>query len=246
MIDQLDSPAGEVEFINKMFEQDAKNYHVWSYRQWLVRRFSLWDDKPSTTSSSTKSKTPTQSSEQAENGESASGPEGAGAAQGELTEIERLLDLDVRNNSAWNHRFFLINGRDEQDPRKSSTEQNTRLRSDPATLSREIAFAKSAIRKAPQNQSPWNYLRGTLTRAGEPLSSIRGFAEEFASLDEEDKVRSSHALEVVAEVLAAEKGQKEKAGKAYDLLAIKFDPIRANYWNHLKGKLGQGQQGVVA
>lgn len=59
-----------------MFEQDSKNYHVWSYRQWLVRRFGLWE-------------------------------------QGELEETARLIGEDVRNNSAWNHRFFVVNGRDD-------------------------------------------------------------------------------------------------------------------------------------
>jgi len=59
-----------------MFDLDAKNYHVWSYRQWLVKRFNLWDD-------------------------------------GELEATEKLIDEDVRNNSAWNHRFFLVSGGDE-------------------------------------------------------------------------------------------------------------------------------------
>jgi len=26
-----------------MLEEDSKNYHVWSYRQWLVERFDLYD-----------------------------------------------------------------------------------------------------------------------------------------------------------------------------------------------------------
>lgn len=56
-----------------MFELDAKNYHVWSYRQWLVRRFDLWDE-------------------------------------GELEATEQLIEDDVRNNSAWNHRFFVVSG----------------------------------------------------------------------------------------------------------------------------------------
>jgi protein farnesyltransferase/geranylgeranyltransferase type-1 subunit alpha len=43
IIDALDSPEGEAEFINTMLEQDSKNYHVWSYRQWLVKRFDLFD-----------------------------------------------------------------------------------------------------------------------------------------------------------------------------------------------------------
>ncbi len=44
------------------------------YRQWLVRRFNLWDQ--------------------------------------ELPEIENLLEKDVRNNSAWNHRYFVVFGRE--------------------------------------------------------------------------------------------------------------------------------------
>jgi protein farnesyltransferase/geranylgeranyltransferase type-1 subunit alpha len=59
-----------------MFEQDSKNYHVWSYRQWLVKRFGLWDNA------------------------------------GEMESVERLLEVDVRNNSAWNHRWFLNFGRE--------------------------------------------------------------------------------------------------------------------------------------
>lgn len=62
-----------------MLEQDAKNYHVWSYRQWLVKRFGLFDDEE------------------------------------ELRWTESMIESDVRNNSAWNHRWFLVvGGRDGQ------------------------------------------------------------------------------------------------------------------------------------
>lgn len=60
-----------------MLAKDAKNYHVWSYRQWLVRRFGLWAED-----------------------------------SGELEAVEALLREDVRNNSAWNHRWFLVFGSD--------------------------------------------------------------------------------------------------------------------------------------
>lgn len=43
IIDALGSAEGEAEFIDTMLEQDSKNYHVWSYRQWLVKRFNLFD-----------------------------------------------------------------------------------------------------------------------------------------------------------------------------------------------------------
>jgi protein farnesyltransferase/geranylgeranyltransferase type-1 subunit alpha len=29
--------------MSKIFESDSKNYHAWSYRVWLIERFSLWE-----------------------------------------------------------------------------------------------------------------------------------------------------------------------------------------------------------
>jgi protein farnesyltransferase/geranylgeranyltransferase type-1 subunit alpha len=45
VVDRLGDPSGESEFIAKILEKDEKNYHVWSYRQWLVKRFALWADQ---------------------------------------------------------------------------------------------------------------------------------------------------------------------------------------------------------
>ena len=200
LLDKIGDPDGEVRFVNAMFEQDAKNYHVWSYRQWLVRRFGLWE------------------------GENCVNDEGE--RRSELDETERMIVADVRNNSAWNHRFFLVNGREDVPGVK---EEGVRTR--------EVDFAKRAIEKAPQNQSPWNYLRGTVERAGTGLDGLRAFCEEYADPKHEERIRSSHALDLLAEIYGAEK-EKEKARHAYDLLALKFDPIRSNYWNYLKGRLG--------
>ena len=33
----------EMSFLDAIFDSDAKNYHAWSYRIWLVERFQLWD-----------------------------------------------------------------------------------------------------------------------------------------------------------------------------------------------------------
>jgi protein farnesyltransferase/geranylgeranyltransferase type-1 subunit alpha len=63
-----------------MLAQDAKNYHVWSYRQWLVKRFDLFD-KPE-----------------------------------ELEWTHGMIEDDVRNNSAWNHRYYLVVGGREGKP----------------------------------------------------------------------------------------------------------------------------------
>ncbi|KAF2842837.1 protein prenylyltransferase [Patellaria atrata CBS 101060] len=145
--------------------------------------------------------------------------------ESELKAIDELLRADVRNNSAWNHRWFVVFGRHEGDSL------------DETVLERELKYAQAAIYLAPQNQSPWNYVRGLLRKYNKPLSTIKPFATEFASLDHPDDVHSSHALDVLADIYEGE-GTKADAAKALDLLAQKYDPIRANYWTYRKFLLG--------
>lgn len=107
-------------------------------------------------------------------------------------------------------------------------------------IDREVEYTKAKIRLAPQNQSPWNYLRGLLRKRGS-LVECQAFAEEFGG-DVDGKgegCRSSRALDFLADCWAEEK-EKEKAGKALELLAKRFDPIRKNYWNYRRELLGLG------
>lgn len=209
-------PETELAFLARMLEQDAKNYHVWSYRHWLVRRFSLWD--------------------------------------GELAYVDTLLQNDVRNNSAWNHRWFVVFCR-ATDPavhgiqhlnNNNPSPTDIKIKLAPTILEREIEYAKHAIRAAPQNMSPWNYLRAVLRNQGRGLAALKHFAEDFADVEREDQVRSSHALDFLADLYAAaaddddddkEQG-RERAAAALQLLARRFDPIRRNYWNYRQSLLG--------
>lgn len=183
--------ADEAAFIDEMFTKDAKNYHVWSYRQWLVQRFGLWDSPR------------------------------------EIAAVEALLEKDVRNNSAWNHRWFVVFGRPDAPKDKDK---------DKEILERELRYTEDKIRLAPQNQSPWSYLRGLLKQVDLPLSTVKGLANEFADLDKPDRVRSSHALDMVADIAKEEK-RKDDAANAFDLLANKYDPIRSRYWMWKKESL---------
>ena len=195
-------PPTETSFLARMFAQDAKNYHVWSYRQWLVRHFSIWDN--------------------------------------ELPYVESLLHSDVRNNSAWNHRWFVVFAQ-HTDPQKHSIKNDDADTDVPLeTIEREIEYTKAAISTAPQNQSPWNYLRGVLRKKGKGLIELKGFVEQYADLEKEDEVRSSHALDFLADVYAEEE-QKERSGKALELLARRYDPIRKNYWDYKRSLLGLEQ-----
>lgn len=148
---------------------------------------------------------------------------------GELEFTEKLIQQDVRNNSAWNHRWYVINGR-QADGVPGIEDEKIR--------DREIEFAKAAIAKAPQNQCPWNYLRGVVQKSGLPFSGLKEFVEEYASVEGPDAVRSSYALDLLAEILAEEESSKEQASLALDMLAQKYDPIRKNYWEYRKGLLG--------
>jgi protein farnesyltransferase/geranylgeranyltransferase type-1 subunit alpha len=69
----------------------------------------------------------------------------------ELSDVESLLRADVRNNSAWNHRFFLVFGHQDEDPSFIPA---------PEIVDREIEYAKTAVFEAPQNSCPWVYMRG--------------------------------------------------------------------------------------
>lgn len=144
---------------------------------------------------------------------------------GELEFTERMLARDIRNNSAWNHRWYIVNGKEGSNGVK-----------DGSVRQRELEFVEKAIAKAPQNQSPWTYLRGIVKKAGVPLASVKGLAEEYADVNKEGGIRSSHALDLLADVLAEEK-EYEKASEALDLLSAKYDPIRKNYWEFRKGLL---------
>ncbi|KAI7120482.1 hypothetical protein KC352_g33104, partial [Hortaea werneckii] len=146
---------------------------------------------------------------------------------------ERMLQRDIRNNSAWNHRWFVVNGREE----KANAGDGKPGVSDPDIRAREIKFAQDAIAKTPQNQSPWNYLRGVARKTGMNLVHLKGFAEQYASLKEPDVVRSSFALDLLADIYKEEK-KMEEAREVLDLLASRYDPIRKNYWEYRKGLLG--------
>jgi protein farnesyltransferase/geranylgeranyltransferase type-1 subunit alpha len=65
---------------------------------------------------------------------------------------------------------------------------------------------------------------------------VQDFVHEFANLDRPDDVRSSHALDCLAAIYAEEK-KTEDAVKSLDLLATKYDRIRARYWEYRKGAL---------
>ncbi|KAJ2904035.1 farnesyltransferase alpha subunit ram2 [Zalerion maritima] len=195
----------EMGFLKKMLDEDAKNYHVWSYRQYLVRKLGLWN------------------------------------LSEEIGYVETLILEDVRNNSAWSHRFFIVFSNPahaSSNPEIPATKFDPKVPAD--VTEREVGYAKRKIEEAPQNQSPWNYLKGVLARGGKKVEEMEEFCLQFVNKlgEAEEEVTSSHALDMLAEAWA-EKGEKEKADLALRRLAEKWDRIR-------EGKEKGGHAALIA
>jgi protein farnesyltransferase/geranylgeranyltransferase type-1 subunit alpha len=212
-------PAGELDFLMKMFTEDSKNYHVWTYRQWLVRRFDLWD-------------TPR-----------------------EIDDVDALLLSDVRNNSAWNHRYMLRfaprQGFEAGMWSSTNAQEKGKLSVvDEDLIDSELDYTQAKILLAPENRSAWLYARGVLRAADRPLSEWKGFASRFITEENGSDntiyhVKSSLAVEWLADVFAqeaqqqekedSEKKRQEKVDEAVRLLTLlkeKYDPVRVNYWDY--------------
>ncbi len=132
----------------------------------------------------------------------------------ELTFTTNMLKNDVRNNSAWSFRLFLLFGYD-----KPSVD-----------LKSEFDFVKKQIKRSPTNPSSWNYLRGLCDKSGTSLCKFKQFIRSFTENDENISIP---AIELLA-VTYIKENDWEKANGIYGLLADKLDPIRSNYWNFKK------------
>ncbi|CCM03299.1 uncharacterized protein FIBRA_05427 [Fibroporia radiculosa] len=204
----VDAAAAELEFVARALDTDEKNYHTWSYRQWILAHFNdearLW--------------------------------------AGERAWVEHMVERDVRNNSAWHHRFFIVWG----SGMRVGDEDRER------TLKRELMYVKEKIALAPNNPSAWNYLRGILEHTHTPFSTQAIFVQLYTTsastpgdvfdLDNPPPSASAvlpceNALEFLADIYEQEGGaQISKAIEIWRSLADEHDTMRRKYWEYrIKG-----------
>ena len=235
--------AKEISWLNKISTKHLKNYQIWQHRPTIIDRIGTPDGELEFLS--------TMLALDAKNYHV------WGYRQwmvqrfslwhdsAELAQIDSFLSEDIRNNSAWNHRWYCVFGRPVSD-----CDDGVHPLEDKVIVQRELAYALSAVRKAPQNESPWNYIRGLQSRARNdaafPLSSLREFVNEFVDLDAENPVvKSSHALDVLASICGVDSTTRDGAVRALELLARKYDPVRAGYWRYRLALVNAGVEGRV-
>lgn len=244
----------ELEWVNEIASSNQKNYQIWHHRQLLIDHLypSLTSEEQTALGDREREFMGSMFDEDAKNYHVWSYRQylvrkmGLWDEEGEMGSVEALLRRDVRNNSAWSHRFFLVFSNPSH-----STPGSPATKHDPAIpdhiLDRELEFAKTATFEAPQNQSPWNYIRGVLRKGGRMLGTLESFAGEFVREEEEEgreEVRSSHALEFLVDVWG-EKGDMDKVAWGLGLLAGKYDRVRKGYWEWRGGELGvKGVDGI--
>lgn len=153
--------------------------------------------------------------------------------ENELDYVNKLLVEDLRNNSAWNQRYFVIN--------------NTTGFTDDV-VDREVSYTQDFIKKAPNNESAWNYLKGVLL--DRELSTYPGLMD-FCQQLYDDRYRSPYLIACMIdaheEMLENNNCDREqtlmKAVEMCTSLADEFDTIRREYWNYvsrvLTSKFGQ-------
>ncbi|ORY92535.1 hypothetical protein BCR35DRAFT_285887 [Leucosporidium creatinivorum] len=229
IVTSLQSSTRELPFTTRALSFDSKNYHTWAYRQWVLCHFFSSQTTPAPLSE----RKATSSAE--EDGDE---KKRKSVWQEELEYTRELLEKDVRNNSAWNHRFFVVFESGEGGGEEKEV------------VEREIRYTKTLLSLAPNNPSAWNYLRGILSHSHLPLSSLTPFVTPLAlntpasmpadepPVSDKAELPAVGAVEWLADAGAEEaekegtEGGREKGVEAAALFRslIQFDPIRTNYW----------------
>jgi protein farnesyltransferase/geranylgeranyltransferase type-1 subunit alpha len=150
----------------------------------------------------------------------------------ELAFIDRLLSADVRNNSAWNQRYFVLK----------------HLGLTPETVQRELHYAMNRIRLIKNNESSWNFLQGLLESGNFRTSQfpdVESFVEDLYAAGN----RSPYLLAFLVDMYS-EKTMKIYEANTYDdpevyarkvyelcdMLANHYDTIRYKYWKYVQQK----------
>eukprot|EP00043_Microstomoeca_roanoka_P025117 m.7617 g.7617 ORF g.7617 m.7617 type:complete len:312 (-) comp5259_c0_seq1:153-1088(-) len=151
--------------------------------------------------------------------------------------VDELLEEDVFNNSAWNHRYFVI-------------DKTTGFTSD--VLEREYTYTLDKIKLAPNNESSFSYLKGLIRQSGQHYHEIKRPIAVCETLAQEaDPSPYVLAFLVLVHSSAAKATQGEQrqhvaAGTKICEQLKEIDSVRVKYWDlksaDLQRILAEGSQ----
>eukprot|EP00057_Strongylocentrotus_purpuratus_P031275 XP_784125.3 PREDICTED: protein farnesyltransferase/geranylgeranyltransferase type-1 subunit alpha [Strongylocentrotus purpuratus] len=212
----------EMRYISEIIQDHPKNYQVWHHRRAIVE----WLKDPSNELNFTESILEKDSKNYHAWSHRQWVLQTFKLWDGELDYVHKLLLEDLRNNSAWNQRYFVMS--------------NTTGFSDESVVDREVKYAIEFIKKAPNNESSWSYLRGVL--ALRDISSFPGLMQTCQDMYSEN-VRSPFLLSFIIDIYEEQLESKTfpedtllKATQLCDVL-IQVDAIRLKYWEYIKRSL---------
>lgn len=150
----------------------------------------------------------------------------------ELAYIDKLLSADVRNNSAWNQRFFVLK----------------HIGLTPEIMQREVHYAMNRIRLIKNNESSWNFLKGLLEYgdySAAQFPDVETFVEDLYTSGN----RCPYLLAFLVDIYS-EKTMRIYEANSYedpeifgrkvfelcDMLANHYDSIRYKYWKYVQQK----------
>ncbi|KAB7506782.1 Protein farnesyltransferase/geranylgeranyltransferase type-1 subunit alpha [Armadillidium nasatum] len=216
----------EIDFCREMIEINPKNYQVWHHRRVIVE----WLGDPSKELLFTR----IIFNSDAKNYHAWEHRQWVLIfLMNELDYVEELIQEDIRNNSAWNQRYFVIS-------------RTTGFTED--VIKKEINYTKAAIEKLGNNESSWNYLKGILIHSSSRLSELEDLEKWCWDLY---KVRGetcpfliSFLIDLLEDKMEAstmdenERRQNlEQALKLCESLAGEHDKIRREYWRFIAKRL---------
>lgn len=141
----------------------------------------------------------------------------------EVEFCEQLLDADVRNNSAWNHRFLVLSG--------SGGLLN---------FDTEFAFVRDKTKLAASNECGFNYLRAVCLKLGNgdlARRPVRLWLEDVV-IESEAAYRPNPPARALLVDLLEQIQEFKQCAEQCTLLAKQHDTVRAAYWEWRLARLG--------
>lgn len=218
ILEALNDPAlieEDFEYTEELATENSKNYQVWHHRQWLVTR----------TKDASRELEFTALLIQADSKNYHAWSyrqwviKSFNLWEKELSYLDHLLMQDVRNNSAWNMRYFVLTHAPHL-----------------TTIEREMEVAFTWIAKSPNNQSPWNYIKGLLVKTNFAMAG----PVESSCVEALTKYPVCPNPRMLLIDILENKNTAESLTAAQshcDELASKLDSVHKKYWLFRKTEL---------